>query len=460
MKACKKNFLKLNNAGMSLIELLVAIAIMAVALVPLLFSFVNVAKYNARAREMQQTTALAHTVMENCKAYSMEDIKTQMTGGTFLTGVPASQIYYDVANSTYYLTGVTAENGTYDVSLKFTPHSFVSGASATGDILNTESINPYLDAVFTPMGTQFNVDFPDGSSANYTAAELDQLAYLNALQVISENMKAVTEADLGTGKGVTLSESFIENSFKDNSPSNPNYNKFTTSRIIRILMWNPSDHEAVNVYYEYEFKTTDGKFYYKHTKEDGTEVTYECDANSTPTYSTIIYSNSLTNDVTHPTKIENLYFFYYPGYGGALSVFPLASDEMVVSNQLADGTRQIDVYLIKQKNPAYNDSNLSIVEASYATKVTGLYNGSYTSGTNIYHNFDVNLGGGTTPYNASSWFTSNLNIMPKLVPTESKVLMYDVELNIYNTGAYNMTEHLLDTTKQPVMTMNGTTLDW
>jgi len=469
MKKCKKNRLKLNNAGMTLIELLVAIAIMAVALVPLLFSFVNVAKYNARAREIQQTTTLAHTVMENCKAYSLEEIKDQMTDTTdpqypFLDGVYASQI--DVRGNQMYLTDVVVEDKKYDIMLDFNAHDV--GTQSAFEVMETESMNPYLDAVFTPMGTKFHVNFSDGSSAYYTAAQLDQVAYINALQKISDNMKQVTEAALGTGKGITLSTSYIEDSFKDSS--NPNYKKFSTSRIMRILIWNPGDHEAVNVYYDYYFKTADEKYYFEYTKEDGTVVPFECEAKYEPEYNTIIYSNSLTNDVTHPTKVENVYFFYYPGYKtvlpdpsnpGAESLFSFDSDEIVVSNQLADGSRQIDVYLIKQKTPAYGDANLSILETSYSTYVDGMYKAPHNSGTNIYHNFDVNLGGGSsTAYNVDSWFDTNLNIMSQLVPTDNKVLMYDITLKIFEAGAYDMDSHLLDSTAEPVLTMEGTTLDW
>lgn len=460
MKIRKNRSFKLNNAGMTLIELLVAIAIIAVALVPLLFSFVNVARYNARAREIQQTTGLAHTIMENCKAYSMEDINTQMTNGTFLTGVTATQTYNDASTGTYYMSNVMLDNSKYDIALTFTPHEFGSASQTSYDIIETKSMNPYLDAVFTPQGTKYTTTVTASTGLKYPAAELDQDAYLSALKAISQAMYIVTEADLGAGNGVILTESQIENSFKESG--NPNNGKaLKMSREIAILMWDTSSQEQVIVEYDYYWQTTDGKYYYEHTKEDGTTVTYECAASGSSHYSEVIYSNSLTNDPSHPTKIESVYFFYYPGYKGLLSVFPFESDEIIVSNQLADGTRTIDVYLIKQKNPAYSDSNLDTLESTYTTKVEGLYNGSYTSGTNIYHNFDVNLGGGSsTPYDVNTWFTSNLNIMPKLVLTDNKVLMYDVELKIYDAGAYDMANHVLDATAQPVLTMDGTTLDW
>jgi len=46
------------------------------------------------------------------------------------------------------------------------------------------------------------------------------------------------------------------------------------------------------------------------------------------------------------------------------------------------------------------------------------------------------------------------------VPTDNKVLMYDITLKIFEAGAYDMDSHLLDSTAEPVLTMEGTTLDW
>lgn len=468
MKMCEKKRLKLNDAGMTLIELLVAIAIIAVALVPLLYAFVNSTKYNARAREIQQTTTLAHTVMENCKAYSLKDIKSQMNNGTFLEGVTAAQT--KVSGNKMYLTDVEVEGKKYDIVLDFNPHELGFGATAQSafDILETKSMNPYLDAVFTPMGTDISYSY-GGATIDFKAADMDQQAYLMILSKISENMHTKTESVLGVGKGIALTESQIDNSFTETGNPN-NGKKLLIDREISILMWNPGSLEQVKIEYKYTFRTTDSKYYYKHIKEDGTSVTIDCPASDSVTFFVPIYTNQLTNVPEHPTKLESVYFFYYPGYKnvladpsnpGASSVFSFESDKIIVSNQLADGARNIDVYLIKQKNPAYNDTNLNILESSYTTYVEGMYNGSYTSGTNIYHNFDVNLGGGSsTPYNVNSWFDTDLNVMSQLVPTDNKILMYDIVLDIYNAGAYDMDSNLLDSTAEPVLTMEGTTLEW
>lgn len=59
MKTWRRRNRKLNNAGMSLVEVIVAIAILSIVILPVLHTFVSSAMYNARARSRQQTTAAA-----------------------------------------------------------------------------------------------------------------------------------------------------------------------------------------------------------------------------------------------------------------------------------------------------------------------------------------------------------------------------------------------------------------
>ena len=60
---------KINNMGMSLVEIIVAMAVLMIVTVPILYTFVYSAHFNARAKLRQQTIAAAQTVMENLKAY-------------------------------------------------------------------------------------------------------------------------------------------------------------------------------------------------------------------------------------------------------------------------------------------------------------------------------------------------------------------------------------------------------
>ncbi|MDE6129037.1 MAG: type II secretion system GspH family protein, partial [Lachnospiraceae bacterium] len=71
---------KLNNKGLSLVEILVAVVILALVTGPLLHSFVSAARYNQRAKERQRTTTAAQSVMEGFKAFDLEELCWQFSG--------------------------------------------------------------------------------------------------------------------------------------------------------------------------------------------------------------------------------------------------------------------------------------------------------------------------------------------------------------------------------------------
>lgn len=62
------------NAGYTLVELLIAVTILAIVAVPLMHAFVSSARTNAKARKLSQATTAAWNVMEEIKAAPLEDI--------------------------------------------------------------------------------------------------------------------------------------------------------------------------------------------------------------------------------------------------------------------------------------------------------------------------------------------------------------------------------------------------
>lgn len=67
-----------DNKGMTLIELLVAITILAIVVSPFLNTFFMAAKQNNKSREILRATTVAQNLMEGLKAFSLEDICTQI----------------------------------------------------------------------------------------------------------------------------------------------------------------------------------------------------------------------------------------------------------------------------------------------------------------------------------------------------------------------------------------------
>lgn len=69
--------LKGDNRGLSLIEVMVAVVILAIVVTPFLHSFVTTATTNSKAKTLHKATLIAQGVMEGFKAESLEDISMQ-----------------------------------------------------------------------------------------------------------------------------------------------------------------------------------------------------------------------------------------------------------------------------------------------------------------------------------------------------------------------------------------------
>ena len=65
---------KLNNRGFSLVELIVAVAILAIIVLPLLRAFVVSANTNAKAKERLRTTEVGQNIMEGLTASKLEEV--------------------------------------------------------------------------------------------------------------------------------------------------------------------------------------------------------------------------------------------------------------------------------------------------------------------------------------------------------------------------------------------------
>lgn len=68
------------NAGFSLVELIICVAILAIASIPLYQSMTLSARTNARAQSKQNATSLAESLMEEIKFLSIRDLKAKYNG--------------------------------------------------------------------------------------------------------------------------------------------------------------------------------------------------------------------------------------------------------------------------------------------------------------------------------------------------------------------------------------------
>lgn len=103
-----KEYRKTSDAGFSLVELLIAVTILAIIVIPLLHMFVTSTKINVKSRQTLRATTVAQDIMEGLKAYTLEEVSAQfappegVSGGSF--HYPSEGFY--VVNSSLIQGGV------------------------------------------------------------------------------------------------------------------------------------------------------------------------------------------------------------------------------------------------------------------------------------------------------------------------------------------------------------------
>ena len=76
-RTMREDIKRTNNSGFTLVEVLVAVAILAVISIPLMQSFVSAAKVNGEARRRLAANTIAETLMESCKSVSLTNVAQQ-----------------------------------------------------------------------------------------------------------------------------------------------------------------------------------------------------------------------------------------------------------------------------------------------------------------------------------------------------------------------------------------------
>lgn len=418
---------KSNNAGMSLVEVLVAVAILALVTGPVLSSFVSALTYNSRAKEKQRVTTAAQSIMEGFKAYDMEELCWQfyefgMAGATHsfkvvadtgsaseipvsdhvLDGVIAADGILDISIMTapdgskvfvpapdncyeFVLKDIAFESACFDAKVTVSPHVAADGIAGVQGLADMETMNGYLDAVYKQ------------------SAGTDAAMYA---QILSQVLEKLNDKD-------AVYEYELENLDKD---------KITVSKETYLNLNATGGIDTATVEIKYYYTVTD----YPYFDEEGNEKTFSLpqegmttDFVSVPV--TTIYDN--TNTVAYGAGLENVYFYYYPAYGNVDGV-RIASDTIYLNN--ATGTAK-NVYLIKQKNTALTDGQLFTCESSYTPDVTG--NGII----NLYHNLTENLASAGSAVGTVD--LNGVNAIAELVSVQNEVLLYDVQVAVYGQGA-------------------------
>lgn len=210
----------LNNRGFSLVEILIAVAILVLCAVPLLKAFVTSAQTNVRARQNLNATTLAENIMEEIKAAGVEGYGVKSGDTVTIDGVDLP--VYEAEYSNYSFDGRA-----YDVKAVMTPsqETYLDGTdekayNAQG-IPEISVMDDSRDAVYVEdKNARFDIIDENADSLGMKAEELLNACRTEYRFAVKENhgrytvTQTVTYSDasgntIGTPQTLTIFDSVL-----------------------------------------------------------------------------------------------------------------------------------------------------------------------------------------------------------------------------------------------------------
>lgn len=440
-----KGMFKLNRKGMSLIEVIVAIAILAVVIVPTLRIFASTAGTNFRSRQRQRATSVAEGTMETLKAYSMSEICSQFENSNFKGIVPSASTAMTVSayksgvhvpvfkddntwnreadTFEFHVTDAASEGQLYNVDITAT-------ARLAPNVMRIESPNKYSDAVI-----ELNED----------------MAY-----TMRDKMKAEAESE-------------VEDNFASYHPGATSVSVDSTStelsdftRVIDLTVNDSGGKQTVKVEITYTAKA-DVSYSYMvgdvpHTGAsksfDETLLTYKQDfsGDGSGVYEWIAYDNTYTiggDEELYPGslrknyKLDQIMLFYFPCYSVGSAFGTGARDEINIKGTLSGiykpststdpemyGCEALQVIVAKQFSTRISGVDLIQGDAFYNPNVNCSVSGGGEA--DLKHNLEEPFATSGTLSPSVTGFTNEAEL--KSADVDRVILLYDVDIKVYESG--------------------------
>ena len=235
-----------DNRGFSIVELIVCVAILAIAMIPLYQSMSLSSRTNAKAQSLQNATSLAESVMEEIKSSSIEDLKIKYNG-VDAEGLPIEVPLGTISETDFF--NATVENRRVNGS---------SAAAASSKLLTGSAGTPpkpffvlYKHNAVSTQGEEFDVlatmrsstymldENPKASDAN--SKKLPKIEEIDTLSQAVISNKEFLKYDKAAEdffkqntydacKKIVSKEIFIDKT--DNDPDGPNYLISVNCRVV------------------------------------------------------------------------------------------------------------------------------------------------------------------------------------------------------------------------------------
>ena len=396
-----------DNSGLSIVEVLVAVAILAIVFVPLLKTFTQASTINARAQKLQNVTSLAEGVMEDVKGKSIQelhDLAAERADVSFLPldedGTLTKGNLKNVPPYTVTYENVTATQGiTYDAVVTISTDNYKStdrsDARKANKLSHNDDIGDVSDANIRELPQINKVDSNRNAVLSWELNKYDNKALEN---LAAEN--SVSGSDIAT----------LKDSYKD-----------TAEKHINIEIKEDTDTSSTKVSCEVEYKTG------KNASDKSLKY--------------LVYTGYFVEPLASEPAGPNIYLFYTLSENvkdGASNIADPIKKENIKIEDKTTGKRH-NVYFIMQdgvdKLSTTNGSEVTLDISGSGYSETISYNK-----TSIIPDAITLLAGASTPYDESDdvYFFSNLKDKNgnsgELFNSKSKDRIYYVTVEIKEHG--------------------------
>ena len=398
--------IKSDNSGLSIVEVLVAVAILAIVFVPLLKTFTQASTINSKAQKLQNVTSLAEGVMEDVKGKSIQELHD--------LAVDDSRVSFSPLDEDGTLTKgnlkkvppyvVTYENVTATQGIKYDAVVTISTDNYKNTARSTERKDNKKDG---------NEDIGDVSDAN-----IRELPQINK---VDSNRNAVLSWEINKYDNKALENLVAENSVSDSDIATlKNSYKTTAEKYINIEIKDDIETSSTKVSCEVEYKTGDAT---------GKSLKY------------LVYTGYFVEPLASEPAGPNIYLFYTLSENvkdGASNIADPIKKEHIKIEDKTTGKKH-NVYFIMQDGV----DKLSTTNGSEVTldiSGSGYSESIYYDKTSIFTDAITYLAGASTPDDESDdvYFFSNLKDKNgnsgELFNSKSKDRIYYVTVEIKEHG--------------------------
>lgn len=440
------------SGGFTLVEILVAITVLGIVIVPFMHSFVTASRTNAKAKTLQNATALGTSLMEEIKANSIEELAFEFNYPNKTTD-SGSESRFDIIDAGTFesVEEVRADGDSYQPVLKYKKDAsgadnrkyvtasvlyedYQSGSSDEYEYLGQESGKYYFvmkgvksgtgtyDALITMDANAYKTVDDKGYNDQTTPIidsvdVLQDAFYVQSAGFDEEYAKKIYE-ESGSPKDI-LAESLL-----DGDLSNGELKRTITIDIEK-------SGNLTNVYVTYDYQT----------------YNYKPGLYSTSSKKNLIYSN-----VESPGyELRSIYLCYIPNYASAV-INSAVKDEIIVNNPF---NVEAELFLIKQKQSSYNTYLYQMKDSKYYCEVSvredvGNFNASshkaalsvrtnlneniYDSSAGLINKYSLTYSNLEMTQTATLKNAKNILDEKSLDGAEVKDRIYDVCVEVYEEG--------------------------